>query len=472
MAGSSKALLLNVSYSLLSNLISTFLGILAVLILPKFLPTEQYGYYQLYLLYVGLTTLLALGVPEGIYLALGGKEDCGITKRFARKVFAALSLFTTVFYFLICAIVLINESNPDRRAVALWVCVSGVVNCIRNYLLFILQAKGRIKEYAISVIIERVISLVPIITMVSLGVSSMSGLLAFDTLGRALSFVYVLIIYRKYEPLFFLVENDAQCKLGVSNLLIPGMQLMLASYASTIIVSMTRYGVESTWNISIFAQISLVISVASMFTRLINAVAIPVFPALKEFSDERSKQLYSSSSAGITMLFIATLLFIRPLVSILSWWLPAYATALSYATLLIPMCLFESKTAILVMSFAKSYREERLLLRINAISIMLGLGLTTLFSSIIPNIELLLVSLIVVFAYRCFAGELALWKRHEFHADCWRWDVVSALAAMIAWHLEGAWATVFLLTIAVLFFFLNKGYVVQSIKRLVCLRNR
>lgn len=93
MAGSSKALLLNVSYSLLSNLISTFLGILAVLILPKFLPTEQYGYYQLYLLYVGLTTMLALGVPEGIYLTLGGKEDCGITKRFARKVFAALSLF-------------------------------------------------------------------------------------------------------------------------------------------------------------------------------------------------------------------------------------------------------------------------------------------------------------------------------------------------------------------------------------------
>lgn len=465
MAGSTKVLLRNVSYSMLSNIISTLLGILAVLVLPKFLPTEQYGYYQLYLLYVGLTTLLALGVPEGIYLALGGKEDHAITKRFARRGFARLAVFVLLIYVLICVMVLNNETNLDRRAVALWVCISGVINCDRNYILFILQAKDKIKEYAISVIIERVISLVPIITMVFLGVSSMGGLLAFDTLGRGVSFLYVLSIYKKNERSFFTNEDDIQCKLGIGDLLIPGIQLMFASYASTIIVSMTRYGVESSWNISVFAQISLVISVASMFTRLINAVAIPVFPALKKFSDERNNRLYSASSAVISALFIVLLIFMQPLVSMLSWWLPAYTASLSYAALLIPICLFESKTAVLVMSFAKSYREEKLLLKINGISIVVGIALTLLFSKLIPNIELLLFSLIIVFSYRCFAGEYALWKRHGFRAVCWQWDVLSALAAMVAWHFGGLMANAILLAIAVLFFHQNRSCIQRFINK-------
>lgn len=472
MASSSKALLLNVSYSLVSNLVSTLLGILAVLILPKYLPTEQYGYYQLYLLYVGLTTLLALGIPEGIYLVLGGKEDHAITKQFVRKEFIHLSVFITLIYVSICAVALLNESNIDRRAVALWVCGSGIINCSRNYLLFILQAKGKIREYALSVIIERVVSLVPIITMVFAGISSMSGLLAFDTLGRGLSFIYVAFIYHKIEHSLCSNEGGAQCELNLRDLLFPGIQLMFASYASTIIVSMTRYGVEATWSISIFAQISLVISIANMFTRLINAVAIPVFPALKEFSDDRNKQLYSLASSAITSLFVIMLILIQPLISVLSWWLPSYASTLSYAALLIPMCLFESKTAIMVMSYAKSYREERLLLKINVVSIALGAASTMLFSSIVQNLELLLVSLVVVFAFRCFAGEYALWKGYGFHADYWRWDVFSAIAAMVAWHYGGVIAPIILVGTALLFSFVNRARLLQLIKQLSSFRKQ
>ena len=472
MAGSSKSLLLNVSYSLLSNLVSTALGILAVLVLPKYLPTEQYGYYQLYLLYVGLTTLLALGIPEGIYLALGGKQDFAVTKQFARKGFLELSAFVTLAFVVICATVLMGEGDADLRAVALWVCISGIINCVRNYVLFILQAKGRIREYALSVIIERVVSLVPIITMVFAGISSMSGLLVFDTLGRGISFIYVLFVYKKYEQGFFSNKVGARCELRVRDLLIPGIQLMFASYASTIIVSLTRYGVEAEWSISICAQVSLVISIASMFTRLINAVAIPVFPALKEFSDERNKEIYSSSSSAITVLFVMMLLLIKPLVSVLSWWLPTYASTLNYAALLIPMCLFESKTAILVMSYAKSYRQERLLLKINIVSVVLGVMLTAIFSSIIPDIEFLLISLVIVFAYRCFTGEYALWKRYGFHADLWQWDVLSAIAAMIAWHFGGIIAAVILLGTAALFSIFNKSRLLHFARQLFAIRKR
>lgn len=472
MASSSKAFMLNVSYSLISNLVSTLLGVLAVLMLPKFLPTEQYGYYQLYLLYVGLTTLLALGIPEGIYLALGGKEDHAITKQFIRKEFVRLSVYIVAAYVSICIVVLLNEGDLNREAVTLWVCGSGIINCSRNYLLFIMQAKGKIKEYALSVIIERIVSLVPIITMVFAGISSMSGLLAFDTLGRGLSFIYVAFVYIKFEEYFFPNDDDAQCKLGLMDLIIPGVQLMFASYASTIIVSMTRYGVESTWSISIFAEISLVISIASMFTRLINAVAIPVFPALKEFGDDRNKKIYSLSSSAITILFVLFLLVIQPLISVLSWWLPSYASALNYAALLIPMCLFESKTAILVMPYAKSYREERLLLNINAVSIIAGAASTVLFSSIVPNLELLLVSLVVVFAYRCFAGEYALRREYGFHADYWRWDVLSAIAAMVAWHCGGVIAWVILVGTAILFFFVNRVRLLQSIKQISSFRKQ
>ena len=429
-------LLQNVSYSFLSNLISTILGATAVIVLPKCLTTIEYGYYQLYLLYVGLTTLLAFGLPEGIYLEMGSRQTSGASKRFVRRQFLLLTVVDTALFFIIAIAAVLGSSNSERSWVYFWVCASGLLNCLRNYPLFILQARGHIKEYAISVILERVISLVPIIGLVLVNVASINQLLAFDTLGRLISFLYVLFVIVRNSKTIFVEPGNATIKVERKLLsTVPsGLQLMVASYASTIIVSATRFGGEQGWGISDFAQLSLLISVSSMFTRMINAVAIPIFPALRSYGDQQARALYEKMSFAITAAFSFLLLFATPVVALLSAWLPEYAGFLAYAPLLLPMCLFESKTALLVMSYCKSLREEKVLLAINIVSIAGSLASVYVFTMLSPSIHALVLSLVSVFALRALTGEIYLKKKHGLEANSCFWDVFCVAILVIAWE--------------------------------------
>ncbi|WP_172135595.1 hypothetical protein [Adlercreutzia sp. ZJ473] len=448
--------------SLLANGISMFLGMLAVIVLPKYLSLEQYGLYQLYLLYVGFTAMLALGVPEGIYLALGGKKKVDVDRRDVRFQFSLLAVLDLLVFFVIALFTCLTESDELRRATLLWVVLSGLINCVRNYPLFVLQATGKIREYSISVILERVISIVPIVTMVCIGFSNITFLLFFDVFGRAVSFVYVMAAFVKLDSGLFsdCCSDDVSVFTKLRAFLSQtqsGFQLMIASYASTAIIGIARIGVEEGWEFALFAQISLVISIANMLTRLINAVAIPIFPMLKDLSVSAIKVLYRNASFVITLAFLLLNVFVQPLVQVLAWWVPNYSEALGYVALLVPMCLFESKTAVLVMSLCKSLRREEILFAINVTSIALaalGTMLCVIFSD---GIATLLVFLVVIMGVRCFAGEMYLYRTFSFRSDgAIIWDVVISCGICIVWCMRPSLLSVSNVMVPVLFSIANR----------------
>lgn len=69
-----KKLLLNSSYAITSNLLSLLVSTLVILILPKLIGVEEYGYWQLYLFYTSYVGFAHLGWIDGIYLKYGGEE--------------------------------------------------------------------------------------------------------------------------------------------------------------------------------------------------------------------------------------------------------------------------------------------------------------------------------------------------------------------------------------------------------------
>ncbi|MEH7250466.1 hypothetical protein V7114_27310, partial [Neobacillus niacini] len=58
----------NFSYTLSSNLISMIISTIVILIVPKVLGVEDYGYWQLYLFYASFVGFLHFGWNDGIYL--------------------------------------------------------------------------------------------------------------------------------------------------------------------------------------------------------------------------------------------------------------------------------------------------------------------------------------------------------------------------------------------------------------------
>ena len=57
----------NMSYTVGSNVLTTFIGAIMVLIVPKLVGVESYGYYQLYLFYTSYVGVSYLGWCDGIY---------------------------------------------------------------------------------------------------------------------------------------------------------------------------------------------------------------------------------------------------------------------------------------------------------------------------------------------------------------------------------------------------------------------
>ena len=62
----------NFSYTLSSNLLSLVISTLVVLIIPKLIGVEEYGYWQLYIFYTSYIGFLHFGWNDGIYLRYGG----------------------------------------------------------------------------------------------------------------------------------------------------------------------------------------------------------------------------------------------------------------------------------------------------------------------------------------------------------------------------------------------------------------
>lgn len=69
-----RSLLNKISSVVVSNIVGLLVSTIVVLIVPKYIDVTQYGYFQLYIFYVGYIGFLNLGWPEGIMLRYGGEK--------------------------------------------------------------------------------------------------------------------------------------------------------------------------------------------------------------------------------------------------------------------------------------------------------------------------------------------------------------------------------------------------------------
>ncbi len=86
-------LIKNFTYILTANLISLLIATLIVLIVPKLIGVEDYGYWQVYLFYVSYVVFMHFGWSDGIYLRYGGKQY----KELDKRLFFFSILYTYLF---------------------------------------------------------------------------------------------------------------------------------------------------------------------------------------------------------------------------------------------------------------------------------------------------------------------------------------------------------------------------------------
>ena len=145
----------NFSYTLISNLISLLISSLVILVVPKMIGIEDYGYWQLYLFYASYVGFFQFGWNDGIYLRYGGKRYFELNKNLFFSQFWMLTFFQIILS--LTMIIYFSRSiiQPDKFYIAVMVSISMVIVGVRAMILFILQATNRIKDYAVITTLDR-----------------------------------------------------------------------------------------------------------------------------------------------------------------------------------------------------------------------------------------------------------------------------------------------------------------------------
>jgi O-antigen/teichoic acid export membrane protein len=459
-------LIKNFSYTLSSNLISMLISILVVLIVPKLIGVQEYGYWQLFLFYSSYVGFLHFGWNDGIYLRYGGKKYEELNKELFFSQFYMLGILQLIIAIIIyfASILFLTEENKIFIFQMIALCL--LTSNLRTMLLFIMQSTNRIKKYAQITIMDRILYCCLIIVFLLVGVREYKLMIFADLISKLCSLVYAMyccrdIVFRRISTFYFNFKETLE------NISV-GIKLMFSNIASMLIIGVVRFGIERSWNVSTFGKVSLTLSVSSLMMLFINAVGIIIFPILRRTDERKLPSIYITLRDFLMVILLGALIAYYPIKVVLSAWLPKYADSLMYMALVFPMCVFEGKMILLINTYLKTLRKEKLMLTINLISLVLSVIITFVTTILFKNLNLAIASIVVILAFRCALAEMRLSEilKISLYKDMILELIMTLIFVLSGWYIN-SWIAPFLYALAyIMYLFIKRKDMTKTISNL------
>lgn len=453
----------NFSYTFIANLISMIISIIITLVVPKLIGVEEYGYWQLYIFYTSYVGFLHFGWSDGAYLRYGGYEYDNLKKSIFVSQFWIMTIFEIIISIIISFLAIKFSNDYNKTIIIILTCICGVILILRSLLYYILQATNRIKEFAIYIIIERVLYFFLILLLLLFGLKTYKFLIIADLIAKLISLFFAINSCR--ELVFGKITNIRE---SINEIIINikvGINLMLANIASIFIIGIVRIGIQYKWNIETFGKVSLTLSISNLLMVFINAIGIVMFPMLRRTSEQKLSKIYKTFRTSLTTILFGMLVVYYPLKLFLLVWLPQYIESLNYMALLFPICIFESKISMLINTYLKSLRKEKLLLFINVTTALLSLITTTITVFLLNNLLLTILSIVFLLAFRCIYAEILLAKilKINIKKDLFLEIILTSIFIITGWFIDGLIGLVLYLLFYFIYLIIKKKEIIFTI---------
>lgn len=387
----------------------TLIHAITTLILPKIMNISEYGYYQLFVFYAGYLGVLHLGWADGIYLRYCGTNARDINRHIIKKqivMFLALQGLVAI----ILAIIGIYQPDVNKKSIYYALAIFVVVTNTKTLFIYLLQATSKIIEYAKATMKGNIVYLFLCIVLVCLRVDNFLIYIVVNILSELLIMCFSInkckdFCYSK-NKVRFTKSDFGETKENISS----GSKLMLAALASMLIIGSVKLVLENKWGIETFAQISLTLSISNLLMTFINAIATVMLPLLRGMDLSKAIKMYPEVDEILLIVLFGVMVLYYPIYRVTVLWLPHYATSLAYMAILFPICIFESKSSMLVMTYLKLIRKEKSILAINITSVVTSVILTLISAYLLNNMRLTIVNIMLILAFRCILGEIAVRK--------------------------------------------------------------
>lgn len=421
-----KDILKNIIYSMSSNVISLIISIVITLIVPKIIGVEEYGYWQLYLLYVSYVGFLNFGWNSGIYIKYGGLEYSELDKKIINGQIVTNFIFQVIvsigFYFLSRNFININDTR-----MVLFITINIILINFRSILIFLLLATNQIKKYSINVVYERVFFLCFIGYNIYIGNKSYEMLVVSDLVGKFISLIFLIVVCR--DIVFIIPKMTVTCITEMFSNINIGLKLMLADIVNTLVLGVTKLSIERVWSIKTFGEISFVISITNLVMVFVNAVGIIFFPILKKIERQELEVFFDTMRTILNVLLLGCLFFYYPLRFFLLFWMPKYSESIKYFAIVFPICYLEGMMALLYTVYLKVLRKEKLILFINIITLILSIGATYYCAVVINNLFATVGVFIITYFTRMLISKRVIIK--ELSVKCCRGDLLEIALVFI-----------------------------------------
>lgn len=428
----------NISYVVVANVVSLLVSFFLSFFLPKILGVEEYGYWQLYSLIISYAGFFHLGMIDGIYLRIGGSRygelDFGLYKETLILFNGLIVAASVILIFLSCGI----AGDNDHRFVLLMSIAAICAILDYTYFNMIMQATNRIRESSRLLIIQKTGYFAIVILCFLAGRASYKSMIISDLLSRLFAMIFAakecgeILTARRARALDAIREMREDVRSGIN--------LMLANVAGMLMTGMTRFVIVGFWNISVFGNISIAITVANLLFTFMQAISTVLFPILRRMDGEAGRKMYEPLRITLDYSLLFMIAFYYPIKIAVGWWLPQYEMGLKYMALLFPMVIFESKSALLLNTYLKNYNMEKQIFRANMVSLAVCAALSLTFGAVLHSLFMTVITVVLVLFLKSVLLETSLMRKLGLndYLDIFLELVLSAAFIAIHWN-HGNW---------------------------------
>lgn len=397
----------NILYAFGAQGLSMVLSVLMALFLPKVLGVTDYSYWQLFIFYISYAGFFHLGLNDGVYLKLGGKkyEDLDFS------LLNANLIISTISQLVICGLISFIAAGfmnlESARSFTIVCTAAYIIVCnYGGFFTYILQISNRIKEYSLSVVIDKVGFMLVVLIGILTRSEDFRLYVVLYICTKIISTGYSMI--RCHQLIQARPTKFSSAYKEVFDNIKVGMTLTISNVASMLILGFGRSMIDSHWGVEAFGKFSLALSLSNFFLQFISQVSLVLFPTFRRLQKEQIADYYKKLRAMLSLVLSGMLLLYMPMYFLLSAWLPQYSESLRYMVILLPICTFDGKMNMLCNTYLKVLRKEKMLLRFNLITMLMSLIMCSTSTYIIENIYAVTISMVAAIVIRSIIAEMYL----------------------------------------------------------------
>ncbi|WP_143452686.1 lipopolysaccharide biosynthesis protein [Konateibacter massiliensis] len=457
----------NIIYAFSAQSISLLLSLTMALVIPKIIGVEQYGYWQLFLFYVGYVGYALLGVNDGIYLRIGGQDYKNLNfKKLGANYW--ISMFEQLVFATIAAIVFFGYAdNYERKYVLIAVCIFWIINNATGFLSSVLQAVNRTYQFSTSVMIEKSVFLIFLVIVFLFGNIDFKNIIMGYIVSRITAMLYSVYCCR--DLVFGGVHYDKEIFRDRAENIKVGAVLLISGVVSVLILGVGRQIIDWHWGVETFAIVSFSLSMTNFFLQFINQIGMVMFPMLRIITDSKKLEVYQIARVILSHLLTGILILYIPLVSILEIWLPEYQTSFRYLIFTLIICIFDGKMQMLFSTYMKVLRKERALLIINIASLAVSIALCFISAYVFNNFSMVVLCMALAIVIRSVISEIYIGSilNRKFYKLLIMEIALAAIFIAITWLHAGIKSFIIYFVIYSISLYIDKNKLKEAVKYIV-----